>query len=101
MDIFKINKKGQQAVQGPLMGLLVAGVLMVVILLVFSFSAKILSDVGNSFTAGTVERGITANGTQVLTTLASNSNTIALVVVAVVIMTLLLGVLAIFTFGRR
>lgn len=74
------------------------GVIMVSVTILLAFGAKVLTDVGAGFGAGTPEAAIVANGTQALGTIGSNLNTLGLVLIAGIIVA---AVVAAFYFKSR
>lgn len=95
-----MKKRGQ--ISGVMMTLITSVVLLVIAVVVSSITAKVNSDVGTTFTAGSVERGITENGSVAIANLASNLPLIATVLgLGVVIAVLLTFLLRNIGFGER
>ena len=85
------NKRGQ--VTGVMFVLITASVLLVTAVVVNAVVAKVNSDVGTSFTAGSVERGITENGSAAIANLAGNLPLIGTVLGLGVVIAILLAFL--------
>ena len=82
--------------KGQLGNLQVAAVGLVVIAIVIGFGAQILGNIRTTQTAGTAEYNATTSGIGALDTFSDNLGTIALIIVAVVVIGLLLR-----SFGGR
>ena len=78
--------------------LLPIGITFVAVTILLSFGAKILADVGSTFAPGSTEDQIMNNGSASLLTLGSNLNTLALVMIAGIIIA---SVVAAFYFKSR
>ena len=90
MDLF--GKKGQSNTGGLGM-LLAAGIMIVLLAIVFGLGGKIIADVGAGATAGSALANSTAFGGEAINDMSSYLPLIGLIVVIIVILGLLVGYL--------
>ena len=89
----KLNKRGQTGIAAILLSVIVAVVLFVILVAVTSIVANINTQIGTNFAAGTVERGITENGTAGIVNVATQYGLIGLVIGFGAVIALMLGFL--------
>lgn len=89
----KLNRRGQTGIAGILLSVIVAVVLFVILVAVTSIVANINSSIGANFAVGSVERGITENGSVGITNVATQYGLIGLVIGFGAVIALMLGFL--------
>lgn len=95
------SKKGIQAAVGALSALVTIGLLFVVWGISSAYGQKVMSDVGATFTAGGYAANTTENSQAAIQTLTSSGGTLANVIIAAVIITVLVAAFAGFIYAKQ